>query len=182
MKTLIVNFFGGPGAGKSKMGLRLTSDIKDRGFSVDFTGEYAKDMTWQKSQHVLTNQNYIFAKQQHRIWRLDNQVQIIVTDSPLINSVVYGKDDTTALFKALVHEEFNKRNNLNINLLRGKFYDTKGRNQTLPQAILIDKEICDVMEANYNGFDLTIEGELYNADKVLEYVISEYHKLNPETI
>ena len=181
MKTLIVNFFGGPGVGKSKMGLRLTSDLKDRGYKVDFTGEYAKDMTWQKSQHVLTNQNYIFAKQQHRIWRLDNQVQIIVTDSPLINSMVYCKNETSDLFKAMVLEEYNKRNNLAINLIRGQHYDSVGRNQTLPEAVQLDNEITALVD-KYFGFDLTIAGELDQAEAILNFVTEEYRKLNIGTL
>lgn len=181
MKTLIVNFCGGPGVGKSKMGLRLTSDLKDRGYTVDYTGEYAKDMVWQKSHHILSNQHYIFAKQQNRIWRLYDQVNIVVTDSPLINSVVYCKNETSDLFKAYVHEQFASRNNMNINLLRGKYYDPKGRNQTLDEAISLDNEITQVMEEKY-GFHLTVPGELENADTILEAVIEEYRKLNKGTL
>lgn len=176
MKTIIVNFYGGPCTGKSKMGLRLTSDLKDLGYKVDYTGEYAKDMTWQKSHHILSNQHYIFAKQQNRIWRLYNQVEFIVTDSSLLNSVVYCKDETSELFKKYVHEEYNSRNNLNINLLRGKYYDPKGRNQTLDEAIQLDKEITEVVESKY-GFDLIIPGELEYSEKVLTFVVDKYKQL-----
>ena len=163
------------------MGLRLTSDLKDRGFTVDYTGEYAKDMVWQKSTHILSNQNYIFAKQQNRIWRLYDQVQIIVTDSPLLNSVVYCKNETSELFKVYVHEEFASRNNMNINLLRGKYYDPKGRNQNLEEAIELDNEITEVIGSRY-GFHMTIPGELENADQILNAVIEEYRKLNKGTL
>ena len=177
MKTLIVNFFGGPGTGKSKMAFRLTSDLKEAGFKVDMAPEYAKDMVWQESMHVLANQRYIFGKQQHRIWRLYGKVNIIVTDSSLLNSLVYGKDDTTALFKACVVEEFLSRDNLNINLLRGRYYDTVGRNQDLPDAIKLDIEIAEAVQ-KYSEFHATIPGELENSDLILKRVIYEYNKLN----
>jgi hypothetical protein len=177
MKTLIVNFYGGPGAGKSKMAFRLTSDLKDRGYGVELAAEYAKDLTWQQSHHVLTNQIYVFGKQQHRIWRLDGKVQIIVTDSSILNSVIYCKEDTTPLFKDMVMEEYRKRHNLSINLLRGKHYDQNGRNQDLAGAIQLDNEITEMVEANF-GFDLTIPGELEHSNEILEFVIKKYNELN----
>ena len=177
MKTLIVNFFGGPGAGKSKMAGRLFSDLKDKGFKVEYATEYAKDMTWQKSQHVLTNQIYVFGKQQHRIWRLDGKVQIIVTDSPILNSIIYCKEDTSELFKELVKEEFRKRPNMNINLLRGKHYDSDGRNQTIDQAVILDNEITELVITEF-AFDMVIPGELEHSETIMNAVIEEYSKLN----
>lgn len=178
MKTLIINFYGGPGTGKSKMAFRLTSDLKDLGFGVELAAEYAKDLTWQQSNHVLTNQIYIFGKQQHRIWRLDGKVQIIVTDSSLLNSVVYCKNDTSPLFKSLVMEEYRKRNNIAINLLRGIHYDTNGRNQDLSGAIELDNEITEMVQTNF-GFDLTVPGELEYSQEILNFVVRKYNELNP---
>ena len=97
-KTLIVNFYGGPGSGKSTMAARIFAELKDLGINCEIATEYAKDVTWQKGYHVLGNQLYIFAKQQHRIWRLDGQVDVIVTDAPILNSLVYASDETSETF------------------------------------------------------------------------------------
>ena len=137
-KTLVVSLFGGPGTGKSTMTSRIFSELKDLGINCEIASEYAKDVTWQKSFHVLSNQLYIFAKQQHRIWRLDGQVDVIITDSPLLNSVVYGSDKSSDLFKKLVYEEHNKRPKLDIFLKRIKPYNTSGRNQTENEAKELD--------------------------------------------
>ena len=99
MKTLIVNFYGGPGTGKSTMAARVFSELKEMGLNVELATEYAKDLTWQESFEVLANQLYVFAKQQHRIWRLNGKVQIILTDAPLLISLVYGKE-TSRFFGA----------------------------------------------------------------------------------
>jgi aspartate/tyrosine/aromatic aminotransferase len=89
---------------------------------------------------------------------------------------VYCKDETSDLFKQYVHEQYSSRNNLNINLLRGKYYDPKGRNQTLEEAKQLDKEITDVVESKY-GFDLIIPGELEYSEKVLTFVVDKYKQL-----
>jgi tRNA uridine 5-carbamoylmethylation protein Kti12 len=134
MKTLVVNFYGGPGTGKSTMTNRVFSELKDLAYNVEIATEYAKDLTWEESHAVLDNQVYVFGKQQHRIWRLNNKVQIILTDSPLLFSLVYRIEKTSILFKYFVQDEFSRYNNMNIYLNRVKPYNPIGRNQTEDEA------------------------------------------------
>jgi hypothetical protein len=168
-KTLIVNFYGGPGSGKSTMAARIFSELKDLGLNVELATEYAKDMTWQQSFHVLGNQMYIFAKQQHRIWRLDGKVDVILTDAPLINSLVYG--DTSDTFKSLVIEEYFKRPTVDVYLRRTKPYNPEGRSQNLDEAILIDEKTYNIVNEKINGFDLVVPGEKVSAGTILSYIL-----------
>jgi thymidylate kinase len=177
MKTLIVNFYGGPGSGKSTSAARVFSELKDLGYNVELATEYAKDLTWQESFNILRNQLYIFAKQQHRIWRLDGKVQIILTDSPLLNSMVYMENETSDLFKSLVVEEYQKRPTINIFLNRTKPYNPSGRNQSEEEAIELDKKIKDkVLEVS--EFHLTVNGEKLSTPVIIDFVLEEYNKLN----
>jgi endo-1,4-beta-mannosidase len=177
MKTLIVNFYGGPGSGKSTAAARNFSELKDLGYNVELATEYAKDLTWQESFNVLKNQIYIFGKQQHRIWRLDGKVQIILTDSPLLLSTVYAAAETTDLFKSMVIEEYRKRPTINIFLNRTKPYNQSGRSQSEEAAIELDKKIREkVLEVD--KFHLIVNGEKLSTETITEFIINEYNKLN----
>jgi thymidylate kinase len=176
-RTLIVNFYGGPGSGKSTTAARIFSELKDRGYNVELATEYAKDMTWQKSNHVLDNQLYVFAKQQHRIWRLDGKVDMILTDAPLLNSLVYG--ETSQIFKKLVVEEYLKRPTFNIFLRRVKKYNPSGRSQTEEEAREIDQITMNVfsnLEEN-EGFDMVIDGEKESTSQIIEGIMEKYNEL-----
>lgn len=177
MKTLIVNFYGGPGSGKSTMCARIFAELKDLGYNVEIAHEYAKEMTWRESLSVLKDQIYVFGKQQHKLWFLDNKVQIILTDSPLLFSLVYGADQTSQVFKEHVITEYHKRPTVNIFLNRVKPYNPSGRSQTEEAAIELDKTIYDVV-CEVDKFHFTANGEKASADEITKFVLQEYYKIN----
>ncbi len=147
MEALIVNLYGGPGTGKSSTAAGLFSELKWRGHTTEMALEFAKDKVWEHSTAVLGNQIYIFGKQHHRIWRLRDQVEVVVTDSPLLMSLVYGAENTSQKFHELVLYEHWQLRNLNIFLNRLKSYDPKGRLQTEAEAKDIDRQIMHMLEA-----------------------------------
>ena len=141
---LIINIFGGPCLGKSTIAAALFAKMKIAGISVELVTEYAKGMTWQSSQKVLENQIYVFGKQHHYLTRPNQQVKVIITDSPILMSVTYDAKKR-ATFKSLVIEEFKSMNNMNFLLNRIHKYDNIGRNQDESMAIIKDKEILDLL-------------------------------------
>ena len=51
---------------------------------------YAKEFVWEQHQETFKNEFYFFAKQQHRLFRLNGKVNYIITDRPLILFVFYN--------------------------------------------------------------------------------------------
>lgn len=143
--TLLVNLFGGPGTGKSTTMAGLFSKLKMAGVDCEQAPEFAKDKVWEGSTKVLGNQLYIFGKQHHRLWRLAGKVSCIVTDSPLLIALYYGKHITTDTFKNLVLEEHNRFPTLNVFLKRVKVYNPSGRMQTEKEAKQIDVELLNIL-------------------------------------
>jgi DNA helicase HerA-like ATPase len=151
MKTLVINLFGGPGSGKSTVASSIFSELKWNGVNCELATEYAKDKVWERSTSVLDDQIYVFGKQHHRIFILNNEVDVIVTDSPFLLSVIYDSEKRPTL-KKLVIEEFLKFNNMNFFLKRSKDYNPLGRLQTEDGAKFIDNKVNELLIESGVGF------------------------------
>jgi hypothetical protein len=136
----VINFFGGPGCGKSTCASLLFYKLKKAGLKAELVTEYAKDMVYEGRTNILEDQLYILAKQSRRVSRLEGVVDYCVTDSPLLLSAIYNTG--SPLITDLSLELFNRFDNVNIRLLRGdRQYQTYGRTQALGEAIKIDSSI-----------------------------------------
>ena len=147
METLVVNFMGAPGAGKSTMAARIFSELKWAGYDVELVGEFAKDLVWEERNFTMKDELYLFAKQNHRLFRLNGKVQVIVTDRPIILSQFYNTKygDKSEAFKHIVKHEYDKYNNMNFFLTRGKAYNPNGRLQTEEESNTFTDEIRDML-------------------------------------
>ncbi len=144
--SLVVNFFAGPGVGKSSTAAAVFAELKWDGISCELVTEFAKDLVWEHRTMTLTNQMYVFGKQLNRLQRLNGQVRVILTDSPLPLSIIYSTDRAA---DELIWHEFDKFNNLNIILNRQKMYRQEGRTQTEGEAKDLDMRIENLLYAKY---------------------------------
>lgn len=166
--ALIVNLFGGPGAGKSTGAALIFSYLKMRGVNAELVTEAAKDLTWEEAFNNLKDQIYVFGKQQHRLYRCADKVDVIITDSPIFLSTIYNDDDQidNSLYN-LAMDVIGKYDNYNILLQRVKEYNQVGRTQTAEQSDMI-REIIESKLISSNQ-----EYELVNGDSVGYYHIAE---------
>lgn len=133
----IINFFGGPGISKSTSSAQLFSIMKQNSYNVELVTEYAKHLTWSKSQSINC-QPFVFGSQLVQLDILKGQVDYIITDSPILLSCIYNSSpelDALALATHNTHETFN------ILLNRKKKYNPIGRAQSEAESIEIDKDI-----------------------------------------
>lgn len=176
-KPLIINIYGGPGVGKSTFRARLFTELKYRGVICEESPEYAKDKVYEESLTTLSNQIYVFGKQHHRLFRLLKQNDVVVCDSPLLNTLLYDSDNNKEL-RALVVSEHHKMNNYDILLVREHEYQQTGRYQNEEEAKKLDDEIENILIDN-NVIYQKNSSSPENAKKIAEDIIgriSEYKK------
>lgn len=155
-KTIIVNLFSGPGAGKSTTAAGIFYKLKINGVNAELVTEFAKHMTWKEDFNTLKNQIYVFAKQHDRMFHLIDKVDIIITDSPIIMGLSYCNwDIVSKSFEQLVVDEFNRPETVNVNYFinRVNKYNPSGRSQTEEEAKEKDREIKDLL----NKYDVPFE-------------------------
>jgi hypothetical protein len=169
-ETIVINFFGGPGVGKSTLCAAVFVKLKVSGIDCEMATEYAKDITWEESYKKLENQIYVFGKQHSRVNRLLGKVDVVITDSPLLNSIVYDNSNNDAL-KNLVLYEFKKLNTLNFYVSRRIKYEENGRNQSIDDAIKIDNIYKKILEDNQIQYFEIEPGQVYIVtDKLLDKI------------
>lgn len=84
MRPIAVNFYGGPGTGKSTMAAAVFAELKSRGVNCELVTEYAKKKVWEEAYKVFEYQFYVCAKQAYHMFVVSKHVDIMVTDSPII--------------------------------------------------------------------------------------------------
>ncbi len=176
---LVVNFFGGPGTGKSTMAANVFAELKWGGINCELVTEFAKDLVWEGRLTTLKNQMYVFAKQLHRLHRIEKQVRVALTDSPLPISLVYSDptDVGYAAFVELAWQKFDYFDNFNILLERRKGYVPVGRMQTEAEAIELDTKICTLVGERWSTNDMEFKQHIARRDSVPAIVEEVLHAL-----
>lgn len=171
MKTQkIICLYGGPGTGKSTVCAGLFYHLKLMGYECEMNREYIKEWVWESRKHKSGDQSYFFAKmaRRERIY-MDNNLDFIITDSPLILCHFYGmKFDkfeqmtNTSLSMLKNHHQYCIESGYKIDhflLNRTKRYSPAGRYQDEDQAKEIDDELKTMlvdMKLKYQTVDADV--------------------------
>lgn len=166
---LVVNLFGAPGAGKSTIAAYVFSQLKIAGIDCELITEYAKDKYWEGSTAVFDNQLYIFAKQYFRMTRVAGKVDVLITDSPLLLSLIYNpnRDLLAKPFDDLVLNLFNSFNNINFLLKRVKPYNPVGRFQNESESDAVYENIVNLLSNTGTDY-IPVNGEDSSFDVIVE--------------
>lgn len=176
---IVINGYGGPGAGKSTACLEITAALKKEGYNAEYVQEYAKELVYEKDMEMLDgspeHQYEILKEQTRRMDRLYDQVDFIVTDSPIMLNTIYNKQ-LTAEYESLVNELQGEYINYSFFMERdASNFEEEGRIHNLTESIEKDNEIKDMLQKN------EIKYKTYNHENVNEIVndaIDFYEKIN----
>jgi N12 class adenine-specific DNA methylase len=185
---IVINAYGGPGAGKSTACMDICSELKKRGFNAEYVQEYAKELVYDKNFEMLNgtahNQFLILKEQTVRVDRLYGNVDFIVTDSPILLNTVYNQE-LTPRFSKIVNELYNQYNNFSFFIERdASHFQEEGRIHNLEQSIEKDNEIKQLLEGNsiyYGKYNHdTIQKVVSNAVKTFERINSQRETLDEQ--
>jgi hypothetical protein len=174
-KPIVINLSGAPGAGKSTGAAKVFSDLKQRGVNCELVGEFAKDKAWEHNTTALKCQEYVFGKQSYRLARCRDDVDVIVTDSPLPLTIIYNHN--AAIDQSLTQltmDVYNTYENINFFIDRVKAYNPKGRNQTSEESDAISKQIKELYKRlgiNYETVNGDNEGYQHIVNRVFELLM-----------
>jgi adenylate kinase family enzyme len=170
-RPIVVNLTGAPGAGKSTGAAKIFTELKQRGINCELVGEFAKDKTWEHNTTALNCQEYVFGKQSYRLARCRDDVDVIVTDSPLPLGLIYNTNPAlSSSFTDVVMSIFNTYTNINFFINRVKPYNPKGRNQTEDESDQISTRIKDLYRYLNIGYT-EINGDTEGYEKAVQFVL-----------
>lgn len=173
-----INFFGGPGVGKSTVARDLVNALVKSGIKAEYCHEIAKDHVYSKDFFTLKDQLMIFAKQRHLVWKLHDQVDYTVNDGPFLLGMVYYQPTQflpEKAFKDFLLKVWNTYDNLNIFLEKGNYdYQEYGRNQTSDESNEIHSEIKQMLIDNLVSFH-TLTNDAFIVEKILK-LLEEHEK------
>ena len=168
MNTLVVNCFAGPGAGKTTCAWEVAAELKKKGINCEYVPEYPKELVWEKKFDLLKNQEHIFSEQAKRLMRLRGQVEVIVTDSPILMNHVYGENNSKEFTKR-IDDEYNKYYNFNLFISRGKGFQQEGRVQNLEESKELDMKIRNMLDCKHLYYGVyKHENVKYIADNIIK--------------
>ena len=167
----VINLFGGPGCGKSTTAAALFALMKRQGMNVEMITEFAKDLVWTERNKELGDEVYIFGKMYHKLWRLRDKVDYVITDSPLPFCHYYDRENIP-YFKEFAMSAFNSFDNINFSLVRSFPYQQEGRYQTEAEADKVHEEIMEMVE------DYGIKIDYFVTGSEPEVVILDFLKLH----
>ncbi len=177
MSAIIINLFGGPGSGKSTTASGVFYNLKQQGISAEFVQEYAKELVFEDRQLALANQVYILGKQFYGLYRVLDQVDVVVMDTSLLLGAVYAPADYYDSFTTLLFEIYHSMDNMNFFIERHKPYLEVGRYQKEDEAKRIDIDVRVWLDKNKVPYD-AVPGTKEGVDKITEWVLEKLFNAN----
>lgn len=170
-----INFFAGPGAGKSTVASYLFSQLKIANYLVEFVPEYIKKWAWQKRVAESWSQVYVFGKQlysEYSVLETNNEVTLIC-ECPVMMNVAYCSIQHCNCMEqlheiALKFEQSYPSCNIFLDRYSGP-YQQEGRYQSYKEALEVDSQLLAFLHNTLIPF-VRIPSD--NFDRIVEHVVS----------
>jgi thymidylate kinase len=161
-----VNFYGGPGVGKSTLAAMTYSWLRQHGHSAELVQEWVKNWAYLSREIKSFDYVYTFASQLHLEDRLlQAGVKWIVTDSPIYLQCMYAlrhKQKAANELWRIAKRFEGSYPSINFYVARSPFvvYEQAGRYEDLNQALEMDDFIVTCLYEWHIPFTHVLTGEI----------------------
>lgn len=178
-ETLVINIIGGPGSGKTTVASGLFSKLKALNYDVENVSEFAKELVWEHNSEAFKDRLYMHAMQNHRLFQMNNKLDFIITDSPLLLTSIYNdfylKDKQSVAYNDMIHnvvkETWALYHNITYYIEREDNYNMVGRRENADEALSIDKAIKEYLDCH------NITYKVLKVNEAVETIYNEVIKL-----
>ena len=143
--ALRINFYGGPGVGKSTLAARVFAGLKQSGVTAELVTEFIKPWAYEGIELDVFEHMYIFGNQLRNELRfIKADLDVVVTDSPILLQGFYiskKNESVGQAVKSIALDYEDKYPTLNFFVYRSFPYDNEGRYQDGIAAKKLDIEL-----------------------------------------
>lgn len=171
--TIVVNLFAAPGVGKTTTMSAVFAELKKSGIDAELSTEFVKELLW---EGCAVDELYVLAEQNHRLFRLNGKVDVIVTDRPLPLTLLYNSDDKALCNIAM--QTFDKYRNLNFLLKRNPrhIYSSNGRYQSEEESKALDGTLKKILNDNRIPYEEVLSASSLTVKTVVDKVKRSLYK------
>jgi len=167
----VINLYGGPCCGKSTVMAGLFWLMRCKGYNVEMAPEYIKEAVFERHDYMFKHQQLVFAQQLNKLEALESYgVDYAITDSPLLLSCVYGKNNSSE-FNSHILQCYKHFDNINVILDRTFPYNRSGRVHKEKDARDIDRK-CLLLLQSFTPRYTHFLSSIYAPEDILNWLKS----------
>jgi len=178
MNTKIINLVGSPSSGKSLIAALLFAELKMMHKRAEYVQEYAKTLVWQNRLDELANQYNVTTEQYKMIKAVNNKVEYICLDSPLLLGLYYNRyhpDNVSNVEKTekMILNRIKEFDNIYIFIERNKEfpYELEGRIHNEKESDEISFKLLDILKEFELPFK-SFKSDKSNIHDMMEYILN----------
>lgn len=181
---LVVNLFGAPSCGKSTLALLIGGVLKTEHpyLASEVPNEVPKFLAYDgRKGEVPRNlrcQPFVMGQQLWQIARCEGHADVVITDSPVLLSAVYGKEygqDIPDSFLDVCRHYHYAYKSMNYYVVRQHAYEEKARVTSEKDAARIDSHIKMVLSACDVTYE-TVKSSMDDAHRIVAQIVQQIEK------
>ena len=142
---IVIDLIGKPCSGKSVLASKLFYELKIKGYNVELVTEYAKDLCYEENKFKINYQLQVFTEQLWRLKRLENKVDIVISDTSLLLGLIYSTEKNP-YFNDLLLWEYKNIKHLTYFIQNNFTYQESGRFHNYEESLKVESSIIDMFK------------------------------------